>query len=166
MPDLAILPLTPADADWVEQFCIEHWGAPTVAGHGMLFRPRDLPGFVAEIDGERVGLVTYHLDGPVSCEIVTIDSLRPAAGIGTALFEAVVALARDQGCSRVWLITTNDNLTALRFYQRRGFVLVALHRNAVDASRRLKPEIPLSGEYGIPIRDELELEYDLCGDEG
>lgn len=161
MPDLAIVPLTEADRDWVERFWIERWGAPMVAGHGAVYRARDLPGFVAEVDGERVGLLTCHLDSAGNCEIVTIDSLRPARGIGTALIEAVVALARDRGCRRVWLITTNDNLTALRFYQKRGFVLVALHRNAVDAARRLKPEIPISGEHGIPIRDELELEYSL-----
>jgi N-acetylglutamate synthase-like GNAT family acetyltransferase len=77
------------------------------------------------------------------------------------LIEAVAAAARASGCRRVWLITTNDNLTALAFYQKRGFVLTALHPNAVAASRKLKPEIPLVAENGIPIRDELELELRL-----
>ena len=61
----------------------------------------------------------------------------------------------------MWLITTNDNLNALRFYQKRGFELVAVHRHAVDESRKIKPEIPLVGENGIPIRDELGLELAL-----
>jgi hypothetical protein len=68
-------------------------------------------------------------------------------------------LARRQGCARLWVITTNDNVDALRFYQRRGFCLVRVHRGAVDRSRAgLKPEIPAVGAYGIPLRDEIELE--------
>jgi hypothetical protein len=48
------------------------------------------------------------------------------------------------------------------FYQRRGFCLVCVHRGAVDQSRaNLKPEIPLVGNYGIPLRDELDLEKQL-----
>jgi GNAT superfamily N-acetyltransferase len=90
------------------------------------------------------------------CEIVTLNSL--VEGVGTVLLSAVRTVAMSSKCRRVWLITTNDNLHALRFYQRNGFSLVALHRNALDLSRRLKPEIPLTGQDGIPLRDELELE--------
>jgi Acetyltransferase (GNAT) family len=75
------------------------------------------------------------------------------------LIEAAAQLARRQGCTRLWVITTNDNVDALRFYQRRGFCLVRVHRGAVDRSRAtLKPEIPAAGAYGIPLRDEIELE--------
>ncbi len=52
-------------------------------------------------------------------------------------------------------------MNALRFYQKRGFVLVAIHRDALDISRKLKPEIPLIGNDGIPLRDEIELEMIL-----
>ena len=79
-------------------------------------------------------------------------------GVGSALVSTLEDAARAAGCRRLWLITTNDNLEALRFYQRRGFVLAALHPGAIEASRRLKPVIPLVGHDGIPIRDELELE--------
>jgi RimJ/RimL family protein N-acetyltransferase len=79
-------------------------------------------------------------------------------GVGTALIAAVRTIAVRSKCRRVWVITTNDNLQALRFYQRKGFSLVALHRKALDQSRKLKPEIPLIGLDGIPLRDELELE--------
>jgi hypothetical protein len=61
------------------------------------------------------------------------------------------------------LVTTNDNLNALRFYQKRGFVLVAVHRNALEVSRKLKPEIPLVGMDSIPLRDEIELEMMVDG---
>ena len=109
-----------------------------------------------------LGLVTYHVDED-ACEIVTIDSLVPSRGVGTALIEAVKVAAIEAGCKRLWLITTNDNLNALRFYQKWGFELVAIHRNALEKSRELKPEIPTIGMDGIPLRDEIELEM-VIGD--
>ncbi|HEX7587782.1 MAG TPA: GNAT family N-acetyltransferase [Anaerolineae bacterium] len=107
-----------------------------------------------------VGLVTLHVVGN-SCEIVSIDSMQPGKGIGAALLDAAIAYARQANCTRLWLISTNDNLNALRFYQKRGMVLVTIHRNALTRSRQLKPEIPLIGNDGIPLRDEIELEMTL-----
>lgn len=72
--------------------------------------------------------------------------------------ERVKALAPAQGCKRLFLSTTNDNLEALAFYQKRGFRLIRVCPNAVDEARRLKPSIPLVAGNGIAIRDELELE--------
>ena len=93
------------------------------------------------------------------CEILTLHAGDQWHGAGTALIGAAGQLARRQGCARLSVITTNDNVDALRFYQRRGFCLVAVHRGAVDRSRAsLKPEIPAVGAYGIPLRDEIELE--------
>ena len=152
--------LSPADRDWVARHVAEHWGAEIVVAHGTLYHPAELPGFVAEMDGVVAGLVTFHIAGD-ACEIVTLDSLHPGQGIGTALIEEVKAAAGAAGCRRLWLITTNDNLHALGFYQKRGFRLVAVHPGAVDAARKLKPEIPLIGNDGIPIRDEIELEIVL-----
>jgi GNAT superfamily N-acetyltransferase len=117
-----------------------------------------LPGFVAICENEPSGLITYHLDS-AECEIVTLDSLKEGYGIGSALIEAVKREALNAGCARLWLITTNDNTPALRFYQKRGFAIKAVYPNALENSRRLKPEIPEIGIDGIPIRDEIELEY-------
>jgi len=157
---LNIRSLSPADCDWVKRHIAEHWGAEIVVAHGTIYHPAALPGFVAEMAGEVAGLVTFHIAGG-ACEIVTLDSLRPDQGIGTALIEAVKAAADAAGCRRLWLITTNDNLHALGFYQKRGFRLAAVHPGAVNESRKLKPEIPLIGNDGIPIRDEIELEIVL-----
>lgn len=118
------------------------------------------------LEGENIiGLLTYHL-AYESCEVVTLDSLRPASGLGTALLEGAKAAARQARCHRLWLITTNDNLNALRFYQKRGFELVAVHRNALKHSRLIKPHLPLIGEHGIPLRDEIELEMILDPEAG
>ncbi|MNV93512.1 hypothetical protein D3C71_1882140 [compost metagenome] len=61
----------------------------------------------------------------------------------------------------MWLITSNDNTRAIRFYQKRGLDLKAVHRDAITEARKLKPSIPLIGMDGIPIRHELEFELTL-----
>jgi len=157
--DICIRPVDSDDGDWVAKFIVERWGAEFVVAHNEVFHCRDLPGFVA-IDGEeKVGLVTYKIAGG-DCEIVSLDSLRPCAGIGTGLVDAVKAAAIESGCRRLWLVTTNDNMNALRFYQKRGFTLVKVNRNTLEFARKLKP-IPLIGNDDIPIRDEIELEMML-----
>jgi GNAT superfamily N-acetyltransferase len=160
---LHVRPTTAEDAAWIQRFIEARWRSDFVVSRGQVYHPAELPGFIAEEaakPGRPVGLATYRLaeDG---CEIVTIDSLAEGGGVGTALINAVVAEAQRWRCARVWLITTNDNLDALRFYQKRGFVMVAVHRNAVEVSRVLKPTIPLIGDHGIPLRDEIELEMAL-----
>jgi GNAT superfamily N-acetyltransferase len=163
MSNLAWRQLNSADQDQVSRFIRERWGANVVVAHGTLYNPADFPGFVAFQGGAEnhwLGLITYQIQND-QCEIITIDSLFPTTGIGTVLLAAVKQAAIEAGCKRLWLITTNDNLDALRFYQKRGFVLVAVHRHAVNRSRKLKPEIPEIGAYGIPLRDEIELEMAL-----
>lgn len=155
-----IRPVDETDRSWVLQMLLRQ-GGDFVISRGRTLLPADLPGFVAEAsDGERLGLATYEITG-LDCELVTLDAARRGIGVGTALLAAVRDAAIATGCRRLWLITTNDNLDALRFYQRRGMQLVGVHRRAVETSRRSKPQIPLVGDYGIPIRDELELEVDL-----
>ncbi len=160
MFEFNIREVTPADGDRVARLARERWGSDVVVAHGVAYDPAALPGFAALRGDKWMGLVTYHIADD-ECEIVTIDSLVPGQGVGTALVEAVKGAAVDAGCKRLWLITTNDNLHGLRFYQKRGFVLVAIHRDAIARSRQLKPEIPLIGANGIPIRDEIELELAL-----
>lgn len=155
-----IRPIAPDDKTWIDRFIAERWGANFVVAHGDIFYPGDLAGFVAEKVDEKIGLVTYQIAG-YGCEIITLDSTCPNIGVGTALVNAVASVAQKSGGTRLWLITTNDNLHALRFYQKRGFELVAVHRNAVARSRQLKPGIPLIGDNGVPIRDEIELEMNL-----
>lgn len=152
--------LTSTDQEALQRFFIERWDDTMVVGHGVVYQPQHLEGFVTIEDEQWVGVLTFTCDEQ-GCEVVTIDSLHEGQGIGAALIDAVVAEAHHRGCTRVWLITTNDNLNALRFYQKRGFVLVAVHRNAVMESRKIKPSIPLIGNDGIPLRDELELEMTI-----
>jgi ribosomal protein S18 acetylase RimI-like enzyme len=145
-----------SDRFWAEPFMRDEFGGPLQARRGELIDVLALPGLVAERDGVPLGLVTYRLEND-ECELAFIASLERHAGVGTALLDAVVEAVA--GCERIWLVTTNDNLEALRFYQRRGFVLSALRVGAVDEAReQLKPQISTVGEFGIRLRDELELE--------
>jgi ribosomal protein S18 acetylase RimI-like enzyme len=158
---LRIRSLTDPDRKWVAAFLRERWGSERVAAHGTLYLPAELPGYAAELGGDRVGLVTFAIDAH-GCEIVTLDSDRPGLGVGSALVEAVAEAARAAGCTRLWLVTTNENEHARAWYARRGFSLAAVHEGAVDRSRaELKPEIPSTDGRGIPIRDELEFERRL-----
>jgi ribosomal protein S18 acetylase RimI-like enzyme len=158
--EVAVRALREDERSWAADVVRESWGADVVVGAGREFHPAQLPAVVAEAGGERAGLATYAVDGD-ACELVTLDALSIGAGIGAALVEAVAAAARAAGCSRVHLVTSNDNLPALRLYQRHGFRLTTLRPGAVDDARRSKPEIALTGHAGIPIRDELELERTL-----
>jgi ribosomal protein S18 acetylase RimI-like enzyme len=159
---------TPADAAFVRRSLMESMAGTAVAGHGELIDAMLLPALVAWIDDEPVGHLTYRTSPPgssppglsaASWEVVTLHAARPGRGVGAALMTALLDRARKAGAARVWLITTNDNTNALRFYQRLGFDLVRLDRDAVTESRRrLKPTIPTHAD-GIPIRHELELEW-------
>ena len=157
---MKVRPREAADQAAARAFLARHHSV-RVARLGELVYPLDHPAFVAETPGgQLLGMLTY-VPGPDwrQCEILTLHAGEQWHGAGTALIEAAGQLARQQGCTRLWVITTNDNVDALRFYQRRGFCLVGVHRGAVDRSRAsLKPEIPAAGAYRIPLRDEIELE--------
>ena len=107
-----------------------------------------------------MGLVTYRIEKQ-ECEIITLNSFAKREGVATELLQAAEKAAIQSGCNTLWVITTNDNLDALRFYQRRGFRITKVHTDALKESRRLKPEIPKTGLYEIPMRDEIELEKNL-----
>jgi GNAT superfamily N-acetyltransferase len=158
--DIKVRPVESADHAWIAGLMRREWAAETMVVHGAVYSPAELPGFVAEVAGKAVGLLTYVIDVE-SCEVVTLNSLAPGLGIGGRLIEAVRRKAVKTGCQRLWLVTTNDNLQALAFYQKRGFRLADLRPGAVDEARKIKPEIPLTGESGISIHDEIELEIQI-----
>jgi GNAT superfamily N-acetyltransferase len=157
--DLRVRALRDDERAWARSVLEDSWGDIVIAG-GREHRPAALPALVAEDGGERAGLATYLIEDD-ECEVVTLDALTVGGGIGGALVEALADTARAAGCTRLHLTTTNDNLPALRLYQRHGFVLAGVHLDEIEVTRRRKPEIPATGHAGIPIRDELELERPL-----
>jgi GNAT superfamily N-acetyltransferase len=152
--------VTEHDLSRLRQIWRKNWGDDFIVIHGVIYRPEILEGFIAYNGPDCVGEITYLLHEE-DCEIVTLDSECEGQGLGTKMIDAVVEEARKQNCRRVFLITTNDNLKALGFYQKRGFELVKINRGAISESRKLKPSIPLIGMNNIPMRDEIELEIVL-----
>jgi len=152
--------LTAADLPRLRQFWIEHWGGEEMLTRGNVYRPKQLDGFVVEDENEWVGLITFLIKDN-ECEVTSLDSLREGKGIATQLLDKAIQEAHAGNCKRLFLITTNDNLHALGFYQKRGFEIVTIYRGAVNESRKIKPTIPLVGMDGIPLRDEIELEVML-----
>lgn len=146
-------------------FVRARWGDEIVVGHGTVYRPHQLPGLLVTDAGETVGLLTYDVEEE-ACEIVTIDALVAGSGAGSMLLAAVEEVAREAGCTRLWLITTNDNVRAQGFYRANGFDVVAVREGAVAASRARKPSIPLVNEAGVPIQDEIEMERRLSPGRG
>lgn len=162
-----ILPLTDAYRSAVERLVADEWSGPVLVTRGVAHDSRQCAGFVSVPgDGEAPaaspinGYVLYHVAGN-QCEILVLHSLAPRQGIGSALIRAVMEAARKSGCKRLWLVTTNDNTRAIRFYQRFGFDLEEVRINALDEARRIKPAIPLTGEEGIPLKHEFEFGYTL-----
>jgi len=121
-----------------------------------------LPGFGAWGGDELIGLATWTAERPrAELAVLAVAGGHRGHGIGGVLLEWVAAAGRKHGTHHLWLVTTNDNLDALRLYQRHAFRLVELHAGAMDDAREHKPEIPRDGRCGIPLRDELVLERRL-----
>jgi GNAT superfamily N-acetyltransferase len=160
MPGFVLRSLTDADHDWVCRIVAEYCGGDPVITPDGAYVVRDLPGYVADEEGTRVGLAQYRVAAG-DCELITLASLRCGRGIGSALVAAVRAVAARAGCRRLRVCTSNDNLNALGFYQKRGFVLARLHRGAMERVRQAKPGVPFVGAAGVPLRDIIELEMAL-----
>lgn len=144
----------------VNQFILEHWYTTKMIVRGAEIDMTATDGFFISDGGEIVGLVTYVIHEGIM-EILSLDSLRENRGLGSKLLQAAIEEAKLRRCGKIILITTNDNINALRFYQKRGFDMARLYRNAMDVSRKMKPEIPLIGENGIALKHEIEFEMIL-----
>jgi len=136
------------------------FGFTQIWSRGQMFEALSLPAIIAAEQARSVGVAVLRFESQ-ECELLALVATGQRRGIGTLLLEAARDLAAKRSCRRLFLTTTNDNLDALRFYQRRGMKLVALHPGAMDIARRANPTIPAIGHYNIPMRDDLELEYIL-----
>lgn len=145
------------DIPWMRALLLERWSGTTIYVHGEAIDAMTLPALVA---GEHEGVATYRLM-EAEVELISLDAVEPGRGVGTALLAELIERLKPDGVRRLWATTTNDNLTALAFYQKRGFRLQRIRPGAIEEARRLKPGIPLVAENGIPIRDEIDLCRDL-----
>jgi len=162
MQTFHVRPIEGGDKTKIADLLVELWGSRKVVTRGKIYDAAILPGFLAIENDEIVGLVTLHIDGD-ECEVITLDAFEQGKGIGSFLLKEATREAHARQCRRLWLITSNDNIDAIAFYQRRGLRMVAIYPDAITEARKLKPQIPLVAENGIPIRDEVEFEVVLSG---
>lgn len=141
----------------VNQFFLDNWFSTDMSIRGKIIDCTKVDGFLLQEDNIIIGLVTYTFFGDI-CEIVSLDSKKENIGIGSALLEEIEKVAINNKCKKMRLITTNDNMRALQFYQKRGYCLTKLYPNAMEEVRKVKPDVPILGDNDIPLRDEIELE--------
>lgn len=152
--------IKPADTAWIRELFIQNWAGDFMVIRGKAYQLEELSGYIAELSNKKVGLITFKVTGQ-KLEITSLNSLLEKKGVGTALVNKVVNLAKTRRLKNIRLITTNDNLNALGFWQKRGFRLFRVYPDSLAIARRLKPVLPFVGENDIPLRDEIELEMKL-----
>lgn len=156
---VVIRKISEKDKEAVAALLTKHWQSAIMAVHGEAYDMSQLPGFMAVESGRIVGLATYIETAGSSIEIISLNSFSENRGIGTKLLSAIIQLATEKEAGRLFLTTTNDNMKALDFYQKKGFSISHFYPFAVRKARKIKPGIPLKGDNGIPIEHEIELDY-------
>ena len=152
-----IQPISEKNRQQVIDFFREHWGSSQMIISSGTYDCAMLDGYVYVEETTIIGLVTYVLHAD-SLEIISLDSIQEGKGIGSRLMAEVEQFAMEQAIPKIELITTNDNLQALKFNQKRGYRITHIFPNAVMEARKVKPTIPLIGNDGIPLLDEIKLQ--------
>lgn len=144
----------------VKELFIKEWNSDIMISKNQKHFVENLESIIAVVDKEIIGLLTFNIIDK-QAEIVSLDSFNEGKGIGTKLLDFTLNYFKNLYLDRIWLITSNDNCHAIRFYQKRGWKMVNIHFNAIEEARLLKPQIPMFGYDGIPILHEIEFEYSL-----
>ena len=139
---------------------IKGWGSDVLISRGKPYKAQDLDGVLAHENGKIIGLGLYYIKNN-ECEIVLLETFDKNKGIGTKIIEKLTGIAKENKCNRIWLVTTNSNIDAIKFYQKRGFDISNIYINAMEEARKIKPEIPEMADNGIKIKDEIEFEIKI-----
>lgn len=144
----------------INNFILKRWFSLEMILRGKIVDLKNINGFYIEDKNNIIGLITYRIID-FSLEIISLDSVYENRGIGSLLINKVKDFAAECNLKNIIVMTTNDNLRALDFYQKRGFILNKVFFDSIQQARKLKPEIPIKNENGIFIRDEVELKFSL-----
>jgi ribosomal-protein-alanine N-acetyltransferase len=132
-----LTPVTAADsADLAAAHALgfdDPWSATSFA---ELFAGPGVYGFLAWEDTRPAGMIacrTVLEDAEVLT--VTVDPALRGQGVGRALLEAAIVVARQAGATAVFLEVAIDNAPALALYQRAGFVRAGLRKGYYDRGR-------------------------------
>jgi GNAT superfamily N-acetyltransferase len=134
------------------------FGRTKVVAFGETLDIDEMPALVAELTDGLSGALAYRQHGE-ALHVVALatDPMWQRSGVGGYLVAEAEMFARRLGLHSVIVATTNDNLPALYFYQRRGYRITDL----APASMLAHTESERRGFAGIPVRDEIRLEKKL-----
>jgi ribosomal protein S18 acetylase RimI-like enzyme len=115
---------------------------------------------VAVVAGRIVGYGQLVSAGTGSAELKSMAVLEEqrGSGVGRALVAAMLRVCRDRGVGRVVVATAAADTGNLRFYQRQGFRLLSIERDAFGPPTGYPPGLLVDG---IPLRDRVWLDQEL-----
>lgn len=145
----------PEDRERMEEIALHFWGETEVACFDAVYDVLELPAFVAELDGQVVGFLSYATEGErLNLVVLNVLPDYQGHGVGESLLRAVVGQGRRLGLARLVVSTSNDDLLALSFYQRAGFTIEEVVPGRILEHHGGEEE----GFAGIPVRDEVRLQ--------
>ena len=97
---------------------------------------------------------------PATLEVknMAVAESHRGRGVGRALMERAIAEARTEGARTLLVATAAADTGNLRFYQRLGFRLLRVQRDAFTAAQGYRDDIVIDG---IPLRDQVWLSHEL-----
>ena len=114
--------------------------------------------FVAEDDGEIIGHLQLITGDDAELKSMAVAESRRGTGVGRALVRAALEHCRQNAAKRLLVATAAADIGNLRFYQRQGFRMLRIERDAFVPSTGYPDEILIDG---IPLRDRVWLSQDL-----
>jgi GNAT superfamily N-acetyltransferase len=159
LPPVLVRQAEPEDISEVLALFRRDFGRSTVIGFGDSMALEDCPMLVAEMRGDLAGALAYRLvRDALHIVALATDPMWQRSGVATHLESEAAFIARRHGVARLLFATTNDNLPALYFYQRRGWTVTETVVGGMLPHFGGQPGV---GFAGIPVRDEIRLEKRL-----
>ena len=156
LPPVLVRPAEPRDRDRIVELLLADFGHLTIVAFGEEMHADREEALVAEMREDIAGLLAWRqFDGALHIVALATDPMWQRSGVGGYLVGEAELLARGLGLSRVVTATSNDNLPSLYFYQRHGFRMTEIARDAFARHSR-QPGAP--GFAGLPVLDEIRLE--------
>jgi len=159
LPPVMVREATEADRAAARELFQQDFGRTKIVAFGEVMDIDEMPALVALLHDGPSGALAYRLLGD-ALHVVALatDPMWQRAGVGGYLIAEAELLARRLNLGRLVVSTTNDNLPALYFYQRKGYRLMELVPESVTAHTHQQ----VAGFAGIPVRDEILLEKRLA----
>ena len=158
LPPVLVREATDADRAAARELFARDFGRTKIVAYGEVMDIDQMPALVAVRYADPSGALAYRLHGD-ALHIVALatDPMWQRSGVGGHLVAEAELIARRLNLRRLVVSTTNDNLPALYFYQRRGYRIT----DFVPSSIIMHTGQEVAGFAGIPVRDEVRLEKTL-----